>query len=142
MKNRYIKYYSTNLRSPEVSFKDALLGGLAPDGGLYMPDHIPHIDKKDIETFQSSDYPHIANKILSTLLKDEVDSEKLLSLCLDAYNYEVPVEKIHGRTYILRLDHGPTLSFKDFAARMMARLMNHFTSAEGSRFTILTATSG
>lgn len=142
MKNRNIKYYSTNLRSPEVSFRNALLGGLAPDGGLYMPDHIPHIDKKEIETFQSLDYPHIAYKILSTLLKDEVDSEKLLSLCLDAYNFEVPVEKIHGRTYILRLDHGPTLSFKDFAARMMARLMNHFISAEGSRFTILTATSG
>ncbi len=142
MKSRNIKYYSTNLKSPEVSFRNALLGGLAPDGGLYMPDNIPQIDRKQIETFKSLDYPHIAFKVLSTLLNNEVDSEKLLSLCIDAYNYEVPVEKIHGRTYILRLDQGPTLSFKDFAARMMARLMNHFISAEGSRFTILTATSG
>ncbi len=137
-----IKYYSTNLNSPQVSFRNALLEGLAPDGGLYMPEHLPVIDRKEIEAFPSLDYPNIAFRILRTLLRDEVESEILQSLCNDAYNFDVPVENIHGRTYILRLDRGPTLSFKDFAARMMARLMNYFISAEGSRYTILTATSG
>lgn len=137
-----IKYYSTNLKSPQVRFKNALLEGLAPDGGLYMPEHIPRIDRKEIEAFPSLDYPNIAFRVLRTLLHDELENDLLLSLCYDSYNFEVPVENIHDRTFILRLDRGPTLSFKDFAARMMARLMNCFISAEGLRYTILTATSG
>jgi threonine synthase len=137
-----IKYYSTNRKAPEVSFGEALLKGLAPDGGLYVPDIIPSLGKEDIESLFSLDYPHVAYRILNSFLSGEIESKKLLELCLDAYNFDIPVEKIFDRTYILRLDQGPTLSFKDFAARMMARLMSYYISIENRHFTILTATSG
>ena len=86
-----IKYYSTNLKSPQVRFKNALLEGLAPDGGLYMPEHLPRIDRKEIEAFPSLDYPNIAFRVLRTLLHDELENDLLLSLCYDSYNFEVPV---------------------------------------------------
>ena len=66
----------------------------------------------------------------------------LSDICRDAYYFEVPLEKVHSRSYIMRLDQGPTASFKDFAARMMSRLMQHFLSRGNQHLTILTATSG
>jgi len=137
-----IKYYSTNLKAPVVSFPEALLKGLAPDGGLYMPQSIPKLTKKEIGSFKSKDYAVVAYDILKSMLYNDIDSNELMSLCRDAYNFEVPVERVFDRTFVLRLDQGPTLSFKDFAARMMARLMNYYTSVDKKHFTILTATSG
>lgn len=142
MKSKPIKYYSTNLRSPEVSFREALLKGLAPDGGLYLPDSLPHISHKELDSFHSREYYEIAFNILFKILGTEIDREKLLSLCADAYNFEVPLEKVSDRKYIMRLDQGPTASFKDFAARMMSRLMQYFLSVDDKHLTILTATSG
>ncbi|MBN2863588.1 MAG: threonine synthase, partial [Bacteroidales bacterium] len=137
-----LKYYSTNLKAPEVSFREALIGGLAPDGGLYMPRSIPKIGRDEIYKLKAKDYPEIAFHILKCLLTDDINNEILMDLCRDAYNFDVPVERVFDRTYILRLDRGPTLSFKDFAARMMARLMHFYTSRDSMNFTILTATSG
>lgn len=137
-----IKYYSTNLKAPEVSFREALLKGLAPDGGLYMPSHIPKIKERDMEKLPSMAYHEIAYTILKCLLADEVSDNDLKVICRESYNFEVPIEKVHRRKYIIRLDQGPTASFKDFAARMMARLMHHFVLRDNLRFTILTATSG
>jgi threonine synthase len=137
-----IIYYSTNLKSPKVSFREALLNGLAPDGGLYMPETIPELDKNEIESFSSKDYYEIAYTVLNSFLNKEIESENLMALCHDAYNFDVPLEKVHAHNYLLRLDQGPSASFKDFAARMMARLMNYFISSENLHFKILTATSG
>lgn len=137
-----IKYYSTNLKSPEVSFRDALLKGLAPDGGLYMPDAIPNLDKKELESFSGMNYPEIACSVLSHFLADEIGGSDLQQICDESYDFDVPLEKVYGFNYLLRLDRGPTASFKDFAARMMAKLMNYFASRDGLHFTILTATSG
>jgi threonine synthase len=142
MKINRIKYYSTNLKAPEVSFREALLKGLAPDGGLYMPTVIPKIDRDLLLSFRSKEYYEIAADVLSCFLEGEIETNILRELCKDAYNFAVPVEKVTEEKYILRLDQGPTASFKDFAARMMARLMNHFTSDDNNRITILTATSG
>lgn len=142
MNNYNIKYYSTSLKAPEISFREALLKGIAPDGGLYMPTYIPEVSKEEMESFHSKTYPEIAFAVLNKFLGDEIENEPLMALCSDAYNFEVPLEKVSGNTFILRLDRGPTASFKDFAARMMARLMNHFVSAENKHYTILTATSG
>jgi threonine synthase len=72
----------------------------------------------------------------------EIGENDLAGLCRDAYYFDVPLEKVHGRNYIMRLDQGPTASFKDFAARMMSRLMQHFVSLSKRHLTILTATSG
>jgi threonine synthase len=137
-----IKYYSTNQLAEPVSFGEALLQGQAPDRGLYMPDHIPLLDRTQLESFSKMSYPEIANEVLSAFLKDEIPQETLHALVFDAYNYAVPLEHVYERKYVMRLDQGPTASFKDFAARMMGRLMNHFLEKSGRELLILTATSG
>jgi threonine synthase len=135
-------YYSTNQRSASVSFSEALLKGLAPDGGLYMPDSIPLLNRDLLSEFGSMNYSDIAFRVLNELIGSEIPSDDLARLCREAYQFSVPLEKIEGRKYILRLDQGPTASFKDFAARMMSRLMQHFLVITGRQLTILTATSG
>jgi len=142
LKSKSIKYYSTNKKSPEVTFSEALLKGLAPDGGLYMPSSIPKITNEELESFASKEYYEIAYIILNKFLSEETNSKELLSLCMEAYNFEIPIERVCDRSYIIRLDQGPTASFKDFAARMMSRLMQYFLSMNNQHLTILTATSG
>ncbi|WP_319506761.1 threonine synthase [uncultured Methanolobus sp.] len=137
-----MKLYSTNLNAPEVSFEEALITGLAPDRGLYMPKSLPTFSKEEIDSFRDAPYPEIAYRVLSKVLEGEVDDESLKAITYDAYNYDVPLEKMDEQTYIMRLDRGPTASFKDFAARMMARLMQYYLSKENRSLIILTATSG
>ncbi len=137
-----MKLYSTNLKAPEVSFQEALITGLAPDRGLYMPKSLPSFSKEEIDSFKDMPYPEIAYRVLNKVLEGEVDDKSLKTITYDAYNYEVPLEEIDEQTYIMRLDRGPTASFKDFAARMMARLMQYYLSKDNKSLTILTATSG
>ncbi len=121
---------------------EALLKGLAPDGGLYMPDSFPVISKEDLSQFSDKKYYEIAFTILNNFIGNEIGNNELLELCRDAYYFDVPLEKVYDRKYIMRLDQGPTASFKDFAARMMSRLMQYFLSLGNRHLTILTATSG
>lgn len=142
MKSLPIKYYSSNLKAPEVSFSEALLKGLAPDGGLYMPDSFPKISYGELVSYSVKEYYEIAFSFLSKFLGSEIPSDVLLKLCRDAYSFDIPLEKVTDRKYIMRLDQGPTASFKDFAARMMSRLMQYYLSTNNKYLTILTATSG
>lgn len=135
-------YYSTNLQSDKVSFRNALLKGLAPDGGLYMPETLPALDKKEIKAFSAMSYPEIAFVLASKFLHSEIESSDLKAIVDDAYNFDVPLEKVYEKKYIMRLDQGPTASFKDFAARMMGRLMQYYLKKENRKLLILTATSG
>ena len=137
-----ILYFSTNLKSPELSFGDALLQGQAPDRGLYMPGRIPRLAVERLDAFMELSYPQIAFEVLHAFLKEEVPADTLRALVNDAYDYDVPLEHVTGRQYVMRLDQGPTASFKDFAARMMGRLMNHFLEKSNRELLILTATSG
>jgi threonine synthase len=137
-----LKYYSTNLASPEVSFREALLQGLAPDGGLYLPYSFPVLTQNELKSFSGKDYHEIAFVILNKFIGEEIDSHDLADLCREAYNFDIPLEKVLQRKYIMRLDQGPTASFKDFAARMMSRLMQYYLAADNQQLTILTATSG
>lgn len=139
---QHIKYRSTNLRSPEVSFSEALLGGLAPDGGLYLPNRFPVLSATERSGFAGKKYHEIAFEVLNKLIGSEIESSLLAEMCSDVYNFPVPLEKVSDRNYIMRLDQGPTASFKDFAARMMSRLMQYYLSQNGKHLTILTATSG
>lgn len=136
------QYYSTNKKAPKVSLKDALLTGQAPDKGLYMPEAFGHIPIDEIISFSDIPYFEIANAVLKRYTKDVIPDDKLWQLCKECYNYDVPLEKVYDENYIMRLDQGPTASFKDFAARMMARMMRYFLEQEKSELVILTATSG
>lgn len=135
-------FYSTNLDAPDVNFETALLTGLAPDKGLYMPKAIPRLTKEDIDSMKHLEYAQIASLVAKTILRCEIDEKTLENITQDAYNFDIPIEKITANDYIMRLDQGPTASFKDFAARMMARIIQHFTKKQNKKITILTATSG
>jgi threonine synthase len=137
-----IKYFSTNFNAEKLSFSKALLKGLAPDKGLYMPESIPVLEKEVLDSFRRMEYHEIAYEVARLFTCDEIPSDELKRLTKDAYNFSVPLERVYDRKYILRLDQGPTASFKDFAARLMGRLMNYFLGKEGRTITILTATSG
>ncbi len=137
-----IQYYSTNHRSEKVSFRQALLQGQAPDKGLYMPEKIPPIDADEIRSFISKPYSEIAFDVSWKYLNSELPEPDLRTIVREAYNYAVPLEPVTERKYILRLDQGPTASFKDFAARMMGRLMQYYLLQDKRKMLILTATSG
>lgn len=137
-----IKYYSTNLNAPEVSFYEALLKGIAPDGGLYMPDQFPGVTSAELYEFSALNYYEIAYEIVRKFLVGQIPDEALYTLAMDAYNFEVPLDHVYDQKYVMRLDRGPTASFKDFAARMMGRLMQYFLQKENRNLLILTATSG
>lgn len=137
-----LKFFSTNGQSPGVDFRQALLAGQAPDKGLYMPERIPRIPPESIAQFSEMSYREIAYQVLKPYLGELIPDGSLKPILQDAYDYEVPVEKVYNRKHILRLDRGPTCSFKDFAARLMGRLMQHFLRQENERIIILTATSG
>jgi len=137
-----MKLYSTNLKAAEVSFGTALIEGQAPDKGLYLPRSLPLLSREDLVSLKDKPYPEIAFRILGKVLEGEIDGSSLRKITYDAYNYDVPLEKLNENTYIMRLDRGPTASFKDFAARLMARLMQYYLKKENKEITILTATSG
>lgn len=140
--NHPILFYSTNLCSEPVTFRQALLKGQAPDKGLYMPEIIPVIPLPEIYGYAKKPYHEIAFEVTSRFLAGELPEEDLRGIVKDAYDYDVPLEKVRDRQYIMRLDQGPTASFKDFAARMMGRLMQYYLRLENRRLLILTATSG
>ncbi|MEA1985670.1 MAG: threonine synthase [Euryarchaeota archaeon] len=137
-----MKLYSTNLKADEATFKTALIKGLAPDKGLYLPEELPHFSQAELAAMKDKSYPEIAFRVLAKVLEGEIDKDELREITYDAYNYDVPLEEVNDNTYIMRLDRGPTASFKDFAARMMARLMQYYLKQENKSLVILTATSG
>jgi threonine synthase len=137
-----IYYFSTNGKAEKVTFSEALLKGLAPDKGLYLPQRIPVIGDSMLRDMARKPYDEIAFMVARNMLQGEIGDDSLLSMVKDAYNFEVPLEKVYERKYIMRLDQGPTASFKDFAARMMGRLMQYFLQKQERQMLILTATSG
>lgn len=134
--------YSTNLKSPDVDLKAALLQGQAPDKGLYLPREIPVIPRDELLGFKDRTYPEVAFAVLSRYTAGLIPENDLQAICEECYDYPVPLEHVHDNCHLMRLDQGPTASFKDFAARAMARMMRYFLKQEGGELVILTATSG
>jgi len=145
-----IRYYSTNRRlktksiqgyKKTVSFKEAIFGSMAPDTGLYMPTMIPQFSKKEILDMKTKSYPEIAYRVLKKFLHKEIKNTDLKKIIKKAFNFKIPIEKLDEKTYIVKLDQGPTASFKDFAAQLMARLTYHL-KPKNKNIIILVATSG
>ncbi len=137
-----IDFYSTNLKSASVAFNEALLKGQAPDMGLYMPETIPQVNSEELKVMLDMEYFEIASLVIGKFLDGVIPKEKLEELIKDAYDFDVPLEHVYDSKYVMRLDQGPTASFKDFAGRMMGRLMNYYITENGGKLLILTATSG
>ncbi|MBH30973.1 MAG: threonine synthase [Candidatus Marinimicrobia bacterium] len=143
----HIRYISTNRHLPgtgfseEVSFRQALFDGLAPDGGLYMPTTAPTLSSDEIVQFSGLSYSEVAFRILTKFLAEELALEVLEEICAAAYDFPILIETLDRETSLLYLDRGPTASFKDFAARFMALTMNAMKEKD-ELITVLVATSG
>ena len=138
------RYRSTRGGAEGVSFREALLRGLAPDGGLFVPDRIPEVRPKAWQ--DAARFADVGLGLLAPWLRDEVPTDVLRAITEDAFSFPVPLVPLSGGgledVHVLELFHGPTLSFKDFGARTMARLMAFFLQEEDAALTILVATSG
>jgi len=137
-----MKFYSTNNINNKVSFREAILRGLADDKGLFMPEYIPSLSKDFVNNLSNFSFQEIAFNIASKFIEDEIYDSDLENIIDSAINFIAPVEQLSEMQYILELFHGPTLAFKDFGARFMARTMEHFLKNENTQLTILVATSG
>lgn len=141
-----MKFHSTkqiNKDNSSVGLKEAVLNGLAPDGGLYMPDVIPKLDDGFFEKIDDMSFPDISFEIAKYFITEEdVPRGILNSMIKEALNFEVPLPELEKNIYVLELFHGPTLAFKDFGARFMAQLLGYFVKQSKKGVTILVATSG
>ena len=136
-------FVSTRGQSEPVGFFSAVMNGLAPDGGLYIPAAFPDID---FDTLEAATYAEFASEMLACWIADEVGTKDLDEFCTQAFDFDVPLVPLTGgdweQCHILELYHGPTNSFKDFGARFMARAMARVIAGTGEKITVLVATSG
>lgn len=136
-------YYSTNGTAPKATLEEAVVKGLAPDKGLYMPETIPAIPKAFFNNIGEMDLQDIAYVVAETLFGQDIDSDELREIVNDTLNFEIPLKQVSGNRYSLELFHGPTLAFKDVGARFMARLLGYFNKKNnGNTVNVLVATSG
>ena len=142
MTSELILFASTNRNVPPTDLRAALLQGQAADRGLFMPVTVPPLSAGDLASLAGRSYAEIAWFVLRRFTAGVLDDERLRTLCADAYDFEVPLERVEGRRWLMRLDQGPTASFKDFAARMMARWTGAFMEGGRGDLVILTATTG
>ena len=137
-----MRYYSSNKKSPKASFKHALLSGQASDKGLFMPERIPKFSSNFISDLKENSFQEISFEILRRFVKDEVSEKKLRKIIQDSLNFPVPIKEYYPKRFICYLDRGPTCSFKDFGARILANLLEYFLAKDNSQLIILVATSG
>ena len=142
-----MRYKSTRGNCPEVSFSEVLLGGLAPDGGLYMPTDFPFFSQEEIHSWSELKFYEIAAKVLYPYVEEEIEEivfEKLVKEAYSSFDTEdvVALQPIEKNRWVLELFHGPTLAFKDIAMQLLGALLNHFARERGEKIVVLGATSG
>src|SRR3990172_4078632 len=137
-----MKFYSTNNKSISVSLKEAVLKGLADDGGLFMPQYIPKFDSSFLKELHLKSFLEIALETSQLFLKEDIPQNEIKKIVSEAINFDAPLVPLNENQFVLELFHGPTLAFKDFGARFMAKIMSYFIRNEDKQITILVATSG
>lgn len=135
-----MKYYSTNKKSEKVSFKDAVIKGLAPDKGLYFPESISDLPEGLLNS--GKDLNEICYEYIKQFIGDEIPADKLKEIIAETINFPLPIVEIEKDVYSLELWHGPTCAFKDVGARFLARCLSYFIKGQKEKVTILVATSG
>ncbi|MDH6307252.1 threonine synthase [Dysgonomonas sp. PFB1-18] len=138
-----MKYYSTNKQSPEVSLQEAVVKGLAPDKGLYMPENIKVLPQSFYDNIGNMTFQEIAYTVADAFFGEDVEADTLKQIVYDTLNFDTPVVHVNDNIYSLELFHGPTLAFKDVGGRFMARLLGYFIKKQGQTdVKVLVATSG
>ena len=142
-----MRYVSTRGEAPVLSFSDALLAGLARDGGLYVPEAWPTLTPDEIAALAGKPYAAVAKAVIAPFVADALPERALDVMIDDAYAgfrhpAVAPLTQVGASRFVLELFHGPTLAFKDVAMQLLSRLMDHVLAARGGRATIVGATSG
>lgn len=142
-----MRYISTRGEAPPLAFIDVTLAGLAPDGGLYMPEAWPAFDAATIARFAGRPYAELAFDVVKPYAGDQLADGDLARMSREAYDAfrhpaVTPLVQVAANTFVLELFHGPTLAFKDLAMQLLARLMDYGLAQRGERATIVVATSG
>jgi len=142
-----VKYISTRGQAPELTFEDAMLTGLARDGGLYVPETIPQLSTDDIKAMAGKSYEEIAFQVMRPFVGDKFSDDDFKGIIERAYKgfghaARAPLVQLDHGHYLLELFHGPTLAFKDFAMQLIGQLFQTALSRRNERVTIVGATSG
>jgi threonine synthase len=133
---------STRGQAAAVRFRQAVLSGLAPDGGLYVPERLSPLPADWWRAQRGRTFQQVAIDLATTWLGDEFDAETIRRLIADALNFPVPIVDLDDRLGVVELFHGPTFAFKDFGARLLARFMAEAHDPSTGDLTVLVATSG
>ncbi len=136
-------FYSTNGTARQASFEEAVMTGLAPDGGLYMPQTIPVIPRAFFNNIADMSISDISYVVADILLGNDIPSGDLREIVRDTFSFDIPLVPLSENIYSLELFHGPTLAFKDVGARFLARIIGYFNSKRSNKeVNVLVATSG
>ena len=138
-----MKYYSTNHSSPLATLQEAVVRGLAPDKGLYMPERIQPLPREFFDTIDRLPLADMACRVADAFFGEDVPQETLHDIVRDTLSFDIPLVRVSPGIWSLELFHGPTLAFKDVGARFMALLLGHFIRRQGAgQVNVLVATSG
>lgn len=138
-----MKYYSTNKTAPEASLDEAVIRGLAPDRGLYMPEEIQKLPAEFFQQLDQLSLQEIAFIVANSLFGQDIEADVLHTIIQETFSFDIPAVEVEHNIYSLELFHGPTLAFKDVGARFMARLLQYFIQRKGQQpINVLVATSG
>jgi threonine synthase len=137
-----MRYRSTAGKAPLTSLRGAVLRGLAPDGGLYMPAEIARHSPEELEDFRGLPFTEVCFRVVRPFAGVELPEDVLWQIVSESINFPVKLVSLSPALHVLELFHGPTLAFKDFGARFMARLLGYFVRGEAKQLTVLVATSG
>ena len=137
-----MNFYSLNKQAPEVSFKDAVIKGIAPDKGLYFPESITPLPASFFEEIEGLSNQEIAFNAIHQFVHNDIPNEKLRAILANVLDFEFPVVQLEENVATLELFHGPTMAFKDVGARFMANCLGYFSKGQENEVTVLVATSG
>ena len=137
-----MKYYSTNHKSSDVTLREAVVRGLAPDRGLYMPERLNKLGREFFDGIDRMTFQEMSLEVARAFFGEDIPEADLKRIVYDTLAFETPVVKVEDNIYSLELFHGPTLAFKDVGARFMARLLGYFNKEEKQLVNVLVATSG
>jgi threonine synthase len=137
-----MRYRSTSGKAPLTSLRGAVLRGLPPDGGLYMPAEIARHSPQELEDFRGLPFTEVCYRVVRPFAGAELPEDVLWQIVSESINFPVKLVSLSPGLHVLELFHGPTLAFKDFGARFMARLLGYFVRGESKQLTVLVATSG
>ncbi len=135
-----MKYYSTNNPTHKVSLREAVIKGLAPDQGLYMPEQLPVMSVDFISSLKGMDFTTIGREVIGALFGEDLSGAEIDELVAHTLSFDTPLVKVDENVFSLELFHGPTLAFKDVGARFCSKLMSFLVRDEKIR--VLVATSG